>query len=175
MTIRLGIPPSCQHDAITAYGNKANRAGWPRFALFFGSISMDTAYTCWFDCEKRNEWVWATELLVNALSPRENNYKKTTAEMDDFFLSNRQEALSRKKAWLSIRNDDEQAGLSLPAHPYAQSGLRFRFDRSRGWGTGPVHDYYGHRGKHRNIRHALIYAAAKPARLDKLWRSRKFR
>jgi hypothetical protein len=70
--------------------------------------------------------------LVNALSPRENNYKKTTAEMDDFFLSNRREALSRKKAWFSIRNDDEQAGLSLPAHPYAQSGLRFRFDRSRG-------------------------------------------
>ena len=73
MTIRLGIPPSCQHDAITGYGNKANRAGWPRFALLFGSISMDAPYTFRFEFEERNEWIWAPELLVNALLPRENN------------------------------------------------------------------------------------------------------
>jgi hypothetical protein len=43
---------------------------------------------------------------------------KIKAETDDFFLSNRRGALSRKTAWLAIRNYGEQTELSLPADPH---------------------------------------------------------
>ena len=53
--------------------------------------------------------------------------KKMKAESDSFFLNNRRGALSRKTAWLAIRNYGEQAGLSLLAQPCTFSCIAHEF------------------------------------------------
>ena len=92
--------------------------------------------------------------------------KKMKAESDSFFLSNRREALSRKTAWLAIRNYGEQAELSLPAHPHMLRHACGFALADQGADTRLIQDYLGHR----NIQHTVIYTASNPARFEKLWR-----
>ncbi len=91
---------------------------------------------------------------------------KMKADTEDFFLSNRRSALSRKTAWLAIRNYGEQAGLSLAAHPHMLRHACGFALADQGADTRLIQDYLGHR----NIQHTVIYTAANPARFEKLWR-----
>jgi len=82
------------------------------------------------------------------------------------FLSNRRGKLSRKTAWLAIRNYCEQAGLPLPAHPHMLRHACGFALADQGADTRLIQDYLGHR----NIQHTVIYTASNPARFEKLWR-----
>ncbi len=85
---------------------------------------------------------------------------------NDFFISNRRGPLSRKTAWLAIRNYGEIAGLSLPAHPHMLRHACGFALADQGADTRLIQDYLGHR----NIQHTVIYTAANPARFERLWR-----
>ena len=88
------------------------------------------------------------------------------AETDDFFLSNRRRALSRKTAWLAIRNSGEQAGLVLQTHPHMlRHSCGFAL-ADQGADTKLIQVYLGHR----NIQHTVIYTATNTVRFDLLWR-----
>jgi len=91
---------------------------------------------------------------------------KMKADTADFFLSNRRGALSRKTAWLAIRNYGKQAGLSLPAHPHMLRHACGFALADQGADTRLIQDYLGHR----NIQHTVIYTASNPARFERLWR-----
>ena len=91
---------------------------------------------------------------------------KMKPETDDFFLSNRRRSLSRKTAWLAIRNYGENAGLSLSAHPHMLRHACGYALADQGADTRLIQDYLGHR----NIQHTVIYTAANPARFEKMWR-----
>jgi type 1 fimbriae regulatory protein FimB len=91
---------------------------------------------------------------------------KMNPETTDFFLSNRRGPLSRKTAWLAIRNYGALAGLPLPAHPHMLRHACGFALADQGADTRLIQDYLGHR----NIQHTVIYTAANPARFEKLWR-----
>jgi len=91
---------------------------------------------------------------------------KMKPETDAFFVSERRGPLSRKTAWLAIRNYGELAGLPLPAHPHMlRHGCGFAL-ADQGADTRLIQDYLGHR----NIQHTVIYTASNPARFERLWR-----
>jgi type 1 fimbriae regulatory protein FimB len=91
---------------------------------------------------------------------------KAKPETDAFFISERRSPLSRKTAWLAIRNYGERAGLSLPAHPHMLRHACGFALADQGADTRLIQDYLGHR----NIQHTVIYTATNPARFEKLWR-----
>lgn len=90
---------------------------------------------------------------------------KMKPESESFFLSNRRGPLSRKTAWLAIRNYGELAGLSLPAHPHMlRHGCGFAM-ADQGADTRLIQNYLGHR----NIQHTVIYTANTTG-FERLWR-----
>lgn len=91
---------------------------------------------------------------------------KMKLETDAFFVSNRREALSRKTAWLAIRNYGELAGLPLPAHPHMLRHACGYALADQGADTRLIQDYLGHC----NIQHTVVYTASNPARFERLWR-----
>lgn len=91
---------------------------------------------------------------------------KMKPKTDAFFISERLTPLSRKTAWLFIRNYGEQAKLALPAHPHMLRHACGFALADQGADTRLIQDYLGHR----NIQHTVIYTAANPARFEKLWR-----
>jgi type 1 fimbriae regulatory protein FimB len=92
--------------------------------------------------------------------------KRMKPETDSFFLSNRRGPLSRKTAWLAIRNYGELAELSLPTHPHMLRHACGFALADQGADTRLIQDYLGHR----NIQHTVIYTATNPARFERLWR-----
>jgi type 1 fimbriae regulatory protein FimB len=91
---------------------------------------------------------------------------KMKPETDDFFVSERRTALSRKRVWDAIRRYGELAGLPLPAHPHMLRHACGFALADQGADTRLIQDYLGHR----NIQHTVIYTAANPARFERLWR-----
>jgi type 1 fimbriae regulatory protein FimB len=91
---------------------------------------------------------------------------KMKPDTDSFFVSARRTALSRKTAWLAIRDYGEAAGLPLPAHPHMLRHACGFALADQGADTRLIQDYLGHR----NIQHTVRYTAANPARFEKLWR-----
>lgn len=91
---------------------------------------------------------------------------KMKPETDALFISARRQPLSRKTAWLAIRNYGELAGLPLPAHPHMLRHACGFALADQGADTRLIQDYLGHR----NIQHTVIYTATNPARFEKLWR-----
>lgn len=91
---------------------------------------------------------------------------KMKPDTDAFFVSARRTALSRKTAWLAIRDYGEAAGLPLPAHPHMLRHACGFALADQGADTRLIQDYLGHR----NIQHTVRYTAANPARFEKLWR-----
>ena len=84
---------------------------------------------------------------------------------DAFFISERRSPLSRKTAWLMIRDYGRWAGLSVEAHPRM---LRYACGfalADQGADTRLIQDYLGHR----NIQHTVRYTATNPARFERLW------
>lgn len=92
--------------------------------------------------------------------------KKKAPETDAFFISERRTPLSRKTAWVAIRDYGEKAGLSVAAHPHMLRHACGFALADQGADTRLIQDYLGHR----NIQHTVIYTATNPARFEKLWR-----
>jgi type 1 fimbriae regulatory protein FimB len=87
-------------------------------------------------------------------------------DTDAFFVSERRGPLSRKTAWLMIRDYGRLAGLSIEAHPHMLRHACGFALADQGADTRLIQDYLGHR----NIQHTVKYTATNPARFEKLWR-----
>jgi type 1 fimbriae regulatory protein FimB len=85
---------------------------------------------------------------------------------DTFFISERRGPLSRKTAWVMIRDSGRQAGLSVEAHPHMLRHACGFALADQGADTRLIQDYLGHR----NIQHTVKYTATNPARFERLWR-----
>jgi len=87
-------------------------------------------------------------------------------ETEAFFISERRGPLSRKTAWLMIRNYGRLADLPLEAHPHMLRHACGYALADQGADTRLIQDYLGHR----NIQHTVRYTATNPARFERLWR-----
>jgi type 1 fimbriae regulatory protein FimB len=91
---------------------------------------------------------------------------KMQPETDAFFVSERRTPLSRKTAWLMIREYGRRAGLAVEAHPHMLRHACGFALADQGADTRLIQDYLGHR----NIQHTVRYTATNPARFERLWR-----
>jgi type 1 fimbriae regulatory protein FimB len=96
------------------------------------------------------------------LTVRENMQPETKA----LFVSARRGALSRKTAWLAIRQYGEAADLEVAAHPHMLRHACGFALADQGADTRLIQDYLGHR----NIQHTVRYTATNAERFEKLWR-----
>src|SRR5712692_6638536 len=87
-------------------------------------------------------------------------------QTDAFFISERRGPLSRKTAWVAIREYGKRAGLPVEAHPHMLRHACGFALADQGADTRLIQDYLGHR----NIQHTVMYTATKPARFERLWR-----
>jgi type 1 fimbriae regulatory protein FimB len=92
--------------------------------------------------------------------------KRLKPDGDVFFVSERRTPLSRKTAWVAIRDYGKKASLAVPAHPHMLRHACGYALADQGADTRLIQDYLGHR----NIQHTVIYTATNPARFEKLWR-----
>jgi type 1 fimbriae regulatory protein FimB len=91
---------------------------------------------------------------------------KMKPETDAFFLSERRGPLSRKTAWVMIRDYGKQADLAVDTHPHMLRHACGFALADQGADTRLIQDYLGHR----NIQHTVRYTATNPARFERLWR-----
>jgi type 1 fimbriae regulatory protein FimB len=91
---------------------------------------------------------------------------KMKPETDAFFLSERRGSLSRKTAWVMIRDYGRLADLAVDAHPHMLRHACGFALADQGADTRLIQDYLGHR----NIQHTVRYTATNPARFERLWR-----
>ena len=96
------------------------------------------------------------------LADRARMQPNTTA----FFLSERRGPLSRKTAWVMIRDYGRRVGLPVEAHPHMLRHACGFALADQGADTRLIQDYLGHR----NIQHTVRYTATNPARFERLWR-----
>jgi type 1 fimbriae regulatory protein FimB len=82
------------------------------------------------------------------------------------FVSERRQPLSRKTAWVSIRDYGEAAGLAVASHPHMLRHACGYALADQGADTRLIQDYLGQR----NIQHTVRYTATNPARFARLWR-----
>jgi type 1 fimbriae regulatory protein FimB len=87
-------------------------------------------------------------------------------DTDAFFISERRGPLSRKTAWLMIRDYGKLAELPVDAHPHMLRHACGFALADQGADTRLIQDYLGHR----NIQHTVRYTATNPARFERLWR-----
>jgi len=91
---------------------------------------------------------------------------KMKPDTNAFFISERRSPLSRKTAWLMIRDYGRLAGLPVEAHPHMLRHACGFALADQGADTRLIQDYLGHR----NIQHTVMYTATNPARFERLWR-----
>jgi type 1 fimbriae regulatory protein FimB len=91
---------------------------------------------------------------------------KMQPETDAFFVSERRGPLSRKTAWVMIRDYGRRAELPLDTHPHMLHHACGFALADQGADTRLIHDYLGQR----NIQHTVRYTATNPARFERLWR-----
>ena len=91
---------------------------------------------------------------------------KMKPETEAFFVSERRGPLSRKTAWVMIREYGRRAGLAVDAHPHMLRHACGFALADQGADTRLIQDYLGHR----NIQHTVKYTATNPARFERLWR-----
>ncbi len=103
---------------------------------------------------------------IRALKAWLTERAKMKPETDVFFVSERRSPLSRKTAWLMIRDYGRLAGLSVEAHPHMLRHACGFALADQGADTRLIQDYLGHR----NIQHTVRYTATNPARFERLWR-----
>jgi type 1 fimbriae regulatory protein FimB len=82
------------------------------------------------------------------------------------FISERRQPLSRKTAWVIIRDYGRDAGLGVTSHPHMLRHACGYALADQGADTRLIQDYLGHR----NIQHTVRYTATNPARFERLWR-----
>ncbi len=92
--------------------------------------------------------------------------KRLKPEGESFFVSERRLPLSRKTAWVAIRDYGEKAELAVPTHPHMLRHACGFALADQGADTRLIQDYLGHR----NIQHTVVYTATNPARFEKLWK-----
>jgi type 1 fimbriae regulatory protein FimB len=91
---------------------------------------------------------------------------KMKPETDAFFISERRGPLSRKTAWVMIRDYGRLADLAVDAHPHMLHHACGFALADQGADKRLIQDYLGHR----NIQHTVRYTATNPARFERLWR-----
>jgi len=91
---------------------------------------------------------------------------KMKPKTDAFFISERRGPLSRKTAWVMIRDYGRLADLAVDAHPHMLRHACGFALADQGADTRLIQDYLGHR----NIQHTVRYTATNPARFERLWR-----
>jgi type 1 fimbriae regulatory protein FimB len=91
---------------------------------------------------------------------------RMTPATDAFFISARRTPLSRKTAWLLVREYGRAAGLAIDTHPHMLRHACGYALADQGADTRLIQDYLGHR----NIQHTVQYTATNPARFERLWR-----
>ena len=82
------------------------------------------------------------------------------------FISERRQPLSRKTAWVLMRNYSRDAGLEIVAHPHMLRHACGFALADQGADTRLIQDYFGHW----SIQHTVQYTATNPARFERLWR-----
>ena len=82
------------------------------------------------------------------------------------FVSERRQPLSRKTAWVLIRDYGRAADLAIASHPHMLRHACGYALADQGADTRLIQDYLGHR----NIQHTVQYTATNPARFERLWR-----
>jgi len=82
------------------------------------------------------------------------------------FVSERRTALSRKTAWVIIRDSGRDAGLGVASHPHMLRHACGYALADQGADTRLIQDYPGHRNIHLTVR----YTATNPAWFERLWR-----
>lgn len=82
------------------------------------------------------------------------------------FISERRQPMSRKTAWVIIRDYGKAAGLGVASHPHMLRHACGYALADQGADTRLIQDYLGHR----NIHHTVRYTATNPARFERLWR-----
>jgi type 1 fimbriae regulatory protein FimB len=87
-------------------------------------------------------------------------------DTDALFPSERRSPLSRKTAWVMIRDSGKQADLAVATHPHMLRHACGFALADQGADTQLIQDYLGHR----NIQHTVRYTATNPARFERLWR-----
>jgi type 1 fimbriae regulatory protein FimB len=85
-------------------------------------------------------------------------------ETDAFFISERRSPLSRKTAWLMIRDYGRLTVLPIEAHPHMLRHACGFALADQGADTRLIQDYLGHR----NIQHTVRYTATNTARFERL-------
>jgi type 1 fimbriae regulatory protein FimB len=103
---------------------------------------------------------------IRAIKVWLNDRARMKPEMDVFFISERRRPLSRKTAWLMIRNYGRLAGLPVEAHPHMLRHVCGFALADQGADTRLIRDFLGHR----NIQYTVRYTATNPARFERLWR-----
>jgi type 1 fimbriae regulatory protein FimB len=103
---------------------------------------------------------------IRAIKVWLNDRARMKPEMDVFFISERRRPLSRKTAWLMIRNYGRLAGLPVEAHPHMLRHACGFALADQGADTRLIQDFLGHR----NIQYTVRYTATNPARFERLWR-----
>jgi type 1 fimbriae regulatory protein FimB len=91
---------------------------------------------------------------------------KMKPKTDAFFVSERRGPLSRKTAWVMIRDYGRLVDLPVHTHPYMLRHACGFALADQGADTRLIQDYLGHR----NIQHTVMYTATNPARFGRLWR-----
>jgi type 1 fimbriae regulatory protein FimB len=107
----------------------------------------------------REDEIWAIKTWLGEPA-------KMQPEGDAFFVSESRRPLSRKTAWLMIRDYGRRAGLPIGAHPHMLRHACGFALADQGADTRLIQDYLGHR----NIQHTVKYTATNPARFERLWR-----
>jgi type 1 fimbriae regulatory protein FimB len=82
------------------------------------------------------------------------------------FISERRQPLSRKTAWVMIRDYGRDVKLSVASHPPMLRHACGYALADQGADTRLIQDYLGHR----NIQHTMRYTATHPTRFERLWR-----
>src|SRR6266851_6035172 len=100
------------------------------------------------------------------LKSREQKPPNSLLIQDKDVLQPRRSPLSRKTAWLMIRDYGKLADLPVEAHPHMLRHACGFALADQGADTRLIQDYLGHR----NIQHTVMYTATNPARFERLWR-----
>ena len=87
-------------------------------------------------------------------------------ETDAFFVTERRGPLSRKTAWLAIRDYGRRADLPVEAHPHMLRHACGFALADQGADMRLIQDYLGHW----NMQHTVMDTATNPARFARLWR-----
>ena len=151
-------------------GSASRRSSGRKTPVFRGGSRKQRGARCGLHVARRKHGLSTTHPLrgdeLRAIKTWLAERVRMKPETDAFFVSERRSPLSRKTAWLMIRDYGRLAGLSVEAHPHMLRHACGFALADQGADTRLIQDYLGHR----NIQHTVRYTATNPARFERLWR-----